>query len=188
MPGNKGKRKAADLEDAALHHVTFSVPTVKRVQNHKNYLGTSAAPNTISKISIYSLCKQFYVHFSYAFLAGTTSEKTHPAVFVQTAWNALSKDIFEIHFIGQKSGTLNGNFLFDMTIPNFITPSNSVIMGRHDLHHLPPNKLKQLMRARLFPATTREPETAFTVTMLKDFQLHNLESKKAAYDYLGAIL
>ncbi|KAJ7460506.1 hypothetical protein B0H11DRAFT_1923908 [Mycena galericulata] len=52
---------------------------------------------------------------------------------------------------------------------------------------LPPNKSKQLMRARLFPATTREPQTAFTFNMLKQFQLHNLESKKAAYDYLGAI-
>lgn len=54
-------------------------------------------------------------------------------------------------------------------------------------HELPPNKTRQLMRARLFPATTREPQTAFTVNMLKRFQLHNLESKKAAYDYLGAI-
>ncbi|KAJ6609659.1 hypothetical protein B0H10DRAFT_2225674 [Mycena sp. CBHHK59/15] len=43
------------------------------------------------------------------------------------------------------------------------------------------------MQARLFPASTREPQTAFTVNMLKCFQLHNLESKKAAYDYLGAI-
>ncbi|KAJ7495577.1 hypothetical protein FB451DRAFT_1164304 [Mycena latifolia] len=51
----------------------------------------------------------------------------------------------------------------------------------------PANKIKQLMRAWLFPATTRDPHTAFTVNMLKQFQLHNLESKKAAYDYLGAI-
>ncbi|KAJ7936326.1 hypothetical protein B0H13DRAFT_1853393 [Mycena leptocephala] len=54
-------------------------------------------------------------------------------------------------------------------------------------HELPPNKIKQLMRSRLFPATTREPETAFTINMLKRFQLHNLESKKAAYDHMGAI-
>ncbi|KAJ6480334.1 hypothetical protein C8R45DRAFT_933262 [Mycena sanguinolenta] len=36
-------------------------------------------------------------------------------------------------------------------------------------------------------ATTREPHTAFTISLLKEFQLHNLESKKAAYDYLAAI-
>ncbi|KAJ7807726.1 hypothetical protein B0H13DRAFT_1669073 [Mycena leptocephala] len=51
----------------------------------------------------------------------------------------------------------------------------------------PPNKIRQLMRARLFPATTKDLHTAFTINMLKEFQLHNLESKKAAYDYLGAI-
>ncbi|KAJ7663720.1 hypothetical protein DFH06DRAFT_986389 [Mycena polygramma] len=51
----------------------------------------------------------------------------------------------------------------------------------------PPNKIRQLMRAGLFPATTKDPHTAFTITMLKEFQLHNFESKKAAYDYLGAI-
>ncbi|KAJ7924485.1 hypothetical protein B0H13DRAFT_1601526, partial [Mycena leptocephala] len=50
-----------------------------------------------------------------------------------------------------------------------------------------PNKIKQLMRARLFPVTTRDPHSAFTINLLKDFQLHNLESKKAAYDYLAAI-
>ena len=48
-------------------------------------------------------------------------------------------------------------------------------------------KIKQLMKARLFPATTRDPKTAFTFKVLKEFHLHNLESKKAAYDYLGAI-
>ncbi|KAJ7236499.1 hypothetical protein C8J57DRAFT_1247744 [Mycena rebaudengoi] len=52
----------------------------------------------------------------------------------------------------------------------------------------PPNKIKQLMRSRLFPATTKEPRTAFAFSVLKEFSLHNLESKKAAYDYLGALL
>jgi hypothetical protein len=47
--------------------------------------------------------------------------------------------------------------------------------------------MEQLMQARLFPATTRDTKTAFTVNVLKEFHLHNLESKKAAYDYLGAI-
>ncbi|KAJ6626039.1 hypothetical protein B0H10DRAFT_1781972, partial [Mycena sp. CBHHK59/15] len=52
---------------------------------------------------------------------------------------------------------------------------------------LPPNKIKQLMQAQCFPASMHELQTAFTVNMLKHFQLHNLELKKAAYNYLGAI-
>ncbi|KAJ7304705.1 hypothetical protein DFH08DRAFT_825282 [Mycena albidolilacea] len=36
-------------------------------------------------------------------------------------------------------------------------------------------------------ATAKDPGTAFTFSVLKEFSLHNLESKKAAYDYLGAL-
>ncbi|KAJ6582631.1 hypothetical protein DFH09DRAFT_1439487 [Mycena vulgaris] len=52
----------------------------------------------------------------------------------------------------------------------------------------PMDKVRQLMRSRLFPATSKDPATAFTFGVLKEFSLHNLESKKAAYDYLGALL
>ncbi|KAJ7828326.1 hypothetical protein B0H13DRAFT_2373260 [Mycena leptocephala] len=52
---------------------------------------------------------------------------------------------------------------------------------------LPPNKVRQLMRSRLFPATMKETKTAFTFTLLKQCHLHNLEAKKAAYDYMGAL-
>ena len=45
----------------------------------------------------------------------------------------------------------------------------------------------QLMKARLFPGTMRDPRTAVSFKVLKDFHFHNLESKKAAYDYLGAL-
>jgi hypothetical protein len=50
-----------------------------------------------------------------------------------------------------------------------------------------PTKIEQLMHAQLFPATTKDPKMVFTFTVLKQFHLHNLESKKAAYDYLGAL-
>ncbi|KAK7006975.1 hypothetical protein R3P38DRAFT_2554914 [Favolaschia claudopus] len=43
------------------------------------------------------------------------------------------------------------------------------------------------MRARLFPATMKETKSAFTFTVLKECHLHNLESKKASYDYMGAL-
>ncbi|KAJ7721362.1 hypothetical protein B0H16DRAFT_1335380, partial [Mycena metata] len=51
-----------------------------------------------------------------------------------------------------------------------------------------PDKIKQLMRSHLFPATAKGTRTAFTFNVLKEFSLHNLESKKAAYDFLGALL
>lgn len=77
-----------------------------------------------------------------------------------------------------------GERLFTVVDDNGIHSTRLAFCGCYEL---PPNKVRQLMRARLFPASTREPQTAFTVNMLKQFQLHNLESKKAAYDYLGAI-
>ncbi|KAJ6452204.1 hypothetical protein C8R45DRAFT_847920, partial [Mycena sanguinolenta] len=42
----------------------------------------------------------------------------------------------------------------------------------------PTNKLWQLMCSGLFPATASDLHTAFTINILKDFQLHNFESKK----------
>ncbi|KAJ7710762.1 hypothetical protein B0H17DRAFT_837153, partial [Mycena rosella] len=51
----------------------------------------------------------------------------------------------------------------------------------------PPNKIRQLMRACLFPAMVKETRTAFTFTVMKQCHLHNLEAKKAAYDYMGAL-
>ena len=41
----------------------------------------------------------------------------------------------------------------------------------------------QLLRARLFPATSKMPETAFTFAALNLFQLLNLEARTNAYDY-----
>ncbi|KAJ7436964.1 hypothetical protein B0H11DRAFT_1754208 [Mycena galericulata] len=54
-------------------------------------------------------------------------------------------------------------------------------------HENPPNMVRQLMRARLFPATVTQPKTAFTFTVLDECHFHNLEAKKAAYDYMGAL-
>ncbi|KAF7371602.1 CxC2 domain-containing protein [Mycena venus] len=44
------------------------------------------------------------------------------------------------------------------------------------------------MQSRLFPGSTREPRTAYTFTVLKESAMHHLESKRAAYDYLGALM
>lgn len=39
----------------------------------------------------------------------------------------------------------------------------------------------QLVRARLFPATITQPESAFTFRLLDDFHAHTLSSKKSSY-------
>ncbi|KAF7288964.1 hypothetical protein MIND_01413000 [Mycena indigotica] len=46
---------------------------------------------------------------------------------------------------------------------------------------------EQLLAVRLFPATFKEPRTAFTFGVLKQFQVHALASKKSAYDYIKAL-
>jgi hypothetical protein len=46
------------------------------------------------------------------------------------------------------------------------------------------DKVTQLMRARLFPATPQDPKTAFTFTVLKDFHMHNLQLKCGAFDFM----
>ncbi|KIJ43107.1 hypothetical protein M422DRAFT_47974 [Sphaerobolus stellatus SS14] len=46
---------------------------------------------------------------------------------------------------------------------------------------------RQLMQARLFPATTENPATAFTFTLLKQFQKHSSESGQPAYVYFMAL-
>ncbi|KAJ3766473.1 hypothetical protein FB446DRAFT_794081 [Lentinula raphanica] len=50
-----------------------------------------------------------------------------------------------------------------------------------------PNYITQLMQARLFPGTVSVPRTIFTFRVLDEFQEHHLASKKAAYDYIGAL-
>ena len=49
-----------------------------------------------------------------------------------------------------------------------------------------PEKVVQLTKQCLFPATTKNPRTLFTFDVLKDFHLHTRVSKKSAYDYLRA--
>ncbi|KAJ7742535.1 hypothetical protein B0H16DRAFT_1314086 [Mycena metata] len=92
--------------------------------------------------------------------------------------------IIQLGHNGKECPSPCGETLFTIVDDNGIHSTRLAFCGCHEL---PPNKVDQLMRSQLFPATTRQPETAFTFNMLKRFQLHNLESKKAAYDYLGAI-
>lgn len=45
------------------------------------------------------------------------------------------------------------------------------------------SRVEQLMRARLFPASTGEPETAFTFTAMREYDIHSSQAKTPAYDY-----
>jgi hypothetical protein len=47
-----------------------------------------------------------------------------------------------------------------------------------------PDKVTQLLHARLFPATLDQPKTAFTFTILKQFSMHNIQSKCGAFDFM----
>ncbi|KAJ3535599.1 hypothetical protein NMY22_g6415 [Coprinellus aureogranulatus] len=50
-----------------------------------------------------------------------------------------------------------------------------------------PEEYVQLTQAQLFPATTSQPETAFSFSVLNEFHTHTLTSKKSPYDYHDAL-
>ncbi|KAJ3527974.1 hypothetical protein NMY22_g9581 [Coprinellus aureogranulatus] len=50
-----------------------------------------------------------------------------------------------------------------------------------------PSEYEQLLAARLFPATFRDPQMAFTFQLLHNFHVHHLESAESAYDFIGAL-
>lgn len=52
--------------------------------------------------------------------------------------------------------------------------------------HGDPDRVEQLMRAQMFPATPSLPQTAFTFAFLKEYHLDHLECKKSAFDHHGA--
>lgn len=49
------------------------------------------------------------------------------------------------------------------------------------------DRITQLMQARLFPGTILDPKTAFTFDVLKEFSMHNLQSKCGAFDYMKSL-
>lgn len=104
--------------------------------------------------------------------------------FVRHDISKLGKHIIQLGHNGGPCSNPVGERMFTIIDDNGIHSTKLAFCGCQEL---PPNKNKQLMRTSLFPATTKDPHTAFTINMLKRFQLHNFESKKAAYDYLGAV-
>jgi hypothetical protein len=84
---------------------------------------------------------------------------------------------------GAQCPNLKNNILFTVVDTNGVHATRLGVCGCLGAG----TKVEQLMQARLFPATTHDTRTAFTFRVLKEFHLHNLESKRAAYDFLGAI-
>lgn len=50
-----------------------------------------------------------------------------------------------------------------------------------------PDRVQQLMDARLFPASVKFPRTLMTFQVLKHYTKHNLASKKSSYDFIRAL-
>ena len=50
-----------------------------------------------------------------------------------------------------------------------------------------PDRVQQLMDARLFPGSMKFPRTLMTFRVLDEFTKHNLASKKSSYDYIRAL-
>ncbi|KAL0564850.1 hypothetical protein V5O48_017186 [Marasmius crinis-equi] len=48
-------------------------------------------------------------------------------------------------------------------------------------------RVEQLMKSRLFPASALEPETAYTFSMVKEYDIHSLQGKIPAYDWVYAL-
>jgi hypothetical protein len=94
----------------------------------------------------------------------------------------------DITMLGQRGGPClapSNPLMFTIVHGNGVHATKLAFCGCKEL---PIDKARQLMRSRLFPATAKDPSTVFTFSVLKEFSFHNLESKKAAYDYLGALL
>lgn len=75
-------------------------------------------------------------------------------------------------------------------IPFIITHINGVHSTRLSFcgcPTAPKSKVDQLLLADLFPATPNEPKSAFTIAVLKQFRVHNLQSKCGAFDYVRSI-
>ncbi|KAF8125287.1 hypothetical protein EV363DRAFT_1402521 [Boletus edulis] len=49
------------------------------------------------------------------------------------------------------------------------------------------SRMKQLLRARLYPATVRDPRTAATFQVLQQFHILSFESKTSAYEFYSAL-
>ncbi|KAF9548461.1 hypothetical protein CPC08DRAFT_729506 [Agrocybe pediades] len=81
-------------------------------------------------------------------------------------------------------------------LPSPDKDSGMIVVDHNEVHqtrihyclcHGTPNHVQQLIAAGLFPATVRNPRTAFTLTVLRQFHIHHLESKESCFDFIGSL-
>lgn len=71
-----------------------------------------------------------------------------------------------------------------------VTHTNGIHDARFSFCDCPPKpagRVKQLLSSQLFPATPTEPRSAFTFAVLKQFRMHNYQSKCGAFDYIKSL-
>ncbi|KAJ6603168.1 hypothetical protein B0H10DRAFT_2195843 [Mycena sp. CBHHK59/15] len=107
--------------------------------------------------------------------------------FVRHDISTLS-DAIQLGYNGKSCTQPSNPRLFTIVDGNGVHATRIAFCGCKTQPLLPIHKVRQLMRSHLFPATSTDAATAFTFGILKESSLHNLESKKVAYDYLGTLL
>lgn len=107
-------------------------------------------------------------------------------IWVRRDYSRLGNGNFiQIGHFGDNSSCSGTSGIIDFVI----TDTNGVHSSRVRFCHCSgkPNKAEQLIRADLFPATPRDPVSAFTIAVLKHFRMHNLQSKCGAFDFIMSI-
>ncbi|KAJ6484788.1 hypothetical protein C8R45DRAFT_1075191 [Mycena sanguinolenta] len=207
MAHSKAKRKAPESYDFEEGHIPLSVPTLRRINftttsdsgiySSSAVLGTLPSSSTHLKASEAEVRKLQPGTSEGGEGANNRTQATSPISFALGRGLGLLAGIFvksdistlgHVIQLGHNGGPCkepSNPLLFTVVHGNGVHATKLAFCGCREL---PINKPRQLMRSRLFPATVKDPRTVFTFSMLKEFALHNLESKKAAYDYLGAVL
>ncbi|KAL0058817.1 hypothetical protein AAF712_014485 [Marasmius tenuissimus] len=112
------------------------------------------------------------------------------------ARNAGYCDIDKIRGIGQESGTevsssvqTSASFGRTVSLPVSFTVvhSNGVHGTMLSFCNCKTVKVEQLMRSRLFPSSVHEPETAYTFTMMREYDVQALQGQFSAYDWVHSL-
>jgi len=136
-------------------------------------------------------CFQFSTKCSHCFVSDHINAPFHWA----EQWNGEYFERVDISTLGHNVSLGHGGMPCPKVGPS-TSAVNFIIVDTNGIHETrlsfcgcvdAGDRVKQLMGAQLFPSTTTQPTLAFTFRVLKDFHLQTLESKKSAYDYIGAL-
>ncbi|KAF9545568.1 hypothetical protein CPC08DRAFT_769836 [Agrocybe pediades] len=119
--------------------------------------------------------------------------KTNPLHSIQK-WNGTYFEKVSLKEMGLIIQLGHGEFEF-CPIPVKASKSNFVIVDSDGIHSValyycgcnPIPKYTQLLRARLFPSTVVDPQTAVTFRVLETFQMLSFNSKISAYEFYNSL-